>query len=345
MSEIGVKKHMATLKEVAQRAGVSITTASIVANGKGNEKRISPDTVQRVVQVMEQLHYRPNHTARLLRGQGVRHTTIGFYWPLDYRTNMLGVRLANMYSVLMDLGIDHEIVVNTYINEHIEDFTAPIFNGRYDGIIVGAASDRDIAQLESMEITIPVILLNRESRKYSTIGVNSAQMGMQMAAMIQRKGLVSCAVVKTRERYVGASGRTKAFLHACQQLQIEVRPEWIFTGPATISGGFHATQEFTTLTHRPSLIYYESDCMAQGGAYILKKLGVRIPEDVELLAVGTQVSETMEYLTPSISCVSLPPNLDKQAMSTMVRILQENISEPIVVELEPLVQLRESFFL
>ncbi|MCM1234866.1 MAG: LacI family transcriptional regulator [Ruminococcus flavefaciens] len=334
---------MVTLKEVAQRAGVSITTASIVANGRGNEKRISPETVQRVLEIMEELHYRPNHVARQLRGQAARHTTIGFYWPLDYRTNMLGMRLSNMYSVLMDLGIDYEIVVNTYLNEHIEDSTAPIFSGRYDGVIIGAASDRDLAQLENMEIKIPVILLNRESRKYSTIGVNSAHMGMQMAAMIQRKGLSSCAVVKTRERYVGASGRTKAFLHACQQLGIKVRPEWIFTGSATITGGVHATQELLALTQRPSMVYYESDCMAQGGAYILQKAGLRIPEDVQLLAVGTQVSETMEYLRPSISCISLPPNLDKQAMSTMVRILREGIEEPIRVELEPLVQLRESF--
>lgn len=336
---------MATLKDVAEKAGVSITTASIVANGKGNEKRISQDTVQRVLQVMEELRYRPNHSAKQLRAHSTRHTTIGFYWPLDYRTNMLGMRLSNLHSVLMEMDLDYEIVVNTYINEHIEDFTAPIFNGRYDGIIVGAASDRDLAQLEELDINIPVILLNRESRKFTTIGVNSAQMGMQIAAMLQRKGLARCAVVKTRERYVGASGRTKAFLHACQQLGIEVRPEWIFTGPATISGGVSATEEYITLKERPSMIYYESDCMAQGGSYILQKAGLHIPEDVQLLAVGTQVQETMEYLIPPISCVSLPPNLDKQAMSTMIRILRDDIKEPIKVELDPLVQLRASFFL
>lgn len=336
---------MATLKDVAAQAGVSITTASIVANGQGSEKRISPDTVRRVLQVMEELQYRPNHIARQLRGRSVHRTTIGFYWPLDYRTNMLGMRLANMHSVLIDLGLNYEVVVNTYVNEHIEDFTAPIFSGRYDGIIVGAASDRDLAQLEALDIRIPVILLNRQSRKYSTIGVNSAQMGMQMAAMIQRRRIASCAVVKTRDRYVGANERTKAFLHACQQLQIEVRPEWIFTGPATIAGGASATEEFATLTQRPKMIYYESDCMAQGGIYTLRKIGILVPKDVELFAVGTQLPETMEYLAPSISCVSLPPNLDKQAMSTMIRILQEHLENPIQVELEPLVQMRESFSL
>lgn len=334
---------MATLKDVAQKAGVSITTASIVANGRGSEKRISPDTVKRVLLVMEELRYRPNHSAKLLRGQNPHRTTIGFYWPLDYRTNMLGIRLSNLHSVLIDLELDYEIVVNTYINEHIEDFTSPIFNGRYDGVIIGAASDRDLAQLENMEIRIPVILLNRESRKFSTVGVNSSQMGMQIAAMLQRKGLTRCAVVKTRERYVGNSGRTKAFLHACWQLEIDVRPEWIFTGTATISGGAAATEEYITLKERPSMIYYESDCMAQGGAYILQKNGLRIPEDVQLLAVGTQIQETMEYLNPPISCVSIPPNMDKQAMSTMVRILQEDITDPIRVEMEPLVQLRASF--
>ena len=58
---------MTTLKDIAKAAGVSVTTASLVANDKGAESRISPDTVARVQAVMEELNYRPNEAARRLR--------------------------------------------------------------------------------------------------------------------------------------------------------------------------------------------------------------------------------------------------------------------------------------
>lgn len=336
---------MATLKEVAQRAGVSITTVSIIANGKAAEKHISPQTVERVTQVMEELQYRPNNSARQLRSKIVHRPTIGFYWPLDLRTNMLGYRLSHLQSVLLEQDLDYEIVVQNYFNNRIEDFIAPIEKGRFDGVIIGAASERDVEMLEKMDLRTPIILLNRDSRKYSTVGVNNSHLGTKSATLIYQKGYRNCALIKTVDRYAGTSQRTKAFVYACKQLGIELRPEWTFSALTTISGGAQAAEEYCTLQERPRVIYCEADCMAQGVAYTLQRMGLSIPEDVEILAVGQQISETMKYLHPSLSCVSLPPNVDKMAMSAMIRILTEKLTAPVHMELEPLVQLRESFTL
>lgn len=58
---------MATLKDVAALAGVSITTVSLILNGKGKEKHISADTIQQVLEAADHLQYRPNQSARQLR--------------------------------------------------------------------------------------------------------------------------------------------------------------------------------------------------------------------------------------------------------------------------------------
>lgn len=336
---------MAVLKDVAKLAGVSVTTASIVANGKWKEMRISPDTVQRVLAAMEEVHYHPNQSARQLRLPNQHHIRIAFFWPIDVRTNMLGQRLAHIYSVLMEQELDYEIVVQTYLNNRIEDFASTLTKGRVDGAIIGAATDKDIEQLERLNISVPIVLLNRVSHKFSTVGVDHAQLGMQIAALIQKKGYAQCAVIKTAGQYHGATIRTRSFLNACKHLGIAVRPEWTFSGQSNISGGAFATEEYCALTERPKMLYYEADCMAQGGLYVLQSHGISVPQDVELIAVGTQSPETMEYLHPSISCVSLPTVVDKQAMSTLIRMIQEHIQEPIHIELEPQVQLRGSFSL
>lgn len=336
---------MSTLKDIAKAAGVSVTTASLVANGKGAESRIAPETVARVLAVMEELNYKPNQNARMLRSSAAQRTTIGFYWPTDIRSNLLGTRLMHFFDVVQEQELDYEIVVQTYRIEHIGDFLEPVIRGKYDGIIVGASSDADIDQLERADLKLPVILLNRESRKYSTVGVNSQEVGMQAAALLKQKGCERCAVVKSRDRFVGSSGRLKAFLYACRQLGIETRPDWTFAAAASLRGGVEATEEYCALTDRPRVLFYEHDNMAQGGLYALINRGLRVPEDVELLAIGTLEPDRMEYLNPPISCVNMPQNVDRLAMQTMVRIIQERIEKPVHVELEPRVQLRRSFVL
>lgn len=334
---------MATLKDVAREAGVSVTTASIVANGKAAENRITDSTVQRVLAVMDELRYVPNHSARLLRTQAPHRPYIGFFWAYDTRTNMLGIRLAQLQRTIQEQELDIEISVQFFRSGHIVDSLSPASIRRFDGIIAGATTADDIAQLETMSLSIPVLLLNRSSERLSTVGVNNADIGREIASLLKKKAYRECAIVRSREMYSAVSVRMKAFLIACEEFGIETRPEWTFSGDPGIAGGAQAIEEYLCLSHRPHVLFFESDAMAQGGQFTLQKNGIRVPEDVELITVGTQLPEALEYLSPSISSVSIPPNVERQAMFTMIRLLHEKPQEPIHLYMEPQLQLRESF--
>lgn len=334
---------MSTLKDVAAQAGISVTTASLVLNGKAKEKHISDKTIQLVLEVADQLQYRPNTNARQLRIKTSSRPRVCFYWPLDVRSNLLGYRLAGLQNALVEQNLDYELVVQNYYNNHIEDFIAPLAKGYYDAAIIGGASPQDIETLESMDLPVPLVLLNRKSRKYASVGVNNDHIGLQAAVLMQKKGYTQCSVIKAAAQYTGSSARTQSFIFACQQLGIEIQREWIFSGPATIAGGVQATEEFCTIPNRPSVIFYETDCMAQGGVYALHKMGLSVPEDVEILAIGQQVPETMQYLVPSISCIYLPPSSVKHCISLVAQMLEDPTTIPGHIALEPLVQLRSSF--
>lgn len=336
---------MATLKDVAAQAGVSMTTASLILNGKGKEKHISDNTIRIVQEAAEQLQYRPNPSARQLRVKSPVRPRVVFYWPLDARSNLLGYRLAGLQSALLEQNLDYEILVQNYYSNHIEDFVSPLLKGQYDAAIIGAAGQQDVETLEKLDFPIPVVLLNRKSRKYSSAGVNNDHVGLRAAALLQKKGYTTCAIVRAEVRYAGSTERTSSFRFACQQLGIEIRQDWVFSGPATIAGGVRATEEYCTLPDRPPVIFYETDCMAQGGIYTLNKMGISVPGEVEVLAIGQQIPETMEYLVPSISCIYLPPNSIKQCLALVAAQLENPDREPVRYELEPLVQLRSSFSL
>ncbi|MBQ6622646.1 MAG: LacI family DNA-binding transcriptional regulator [Mogibacterium sp.] len=334
---------MTTLKDVAQRAGCSLTTVSIIANGRGDEMHISSATQERVRALIEEMGYRPNRSAQFLRSRKPAHPVIAFYWPLDHRVNLLGIRLRNLHQVLEDSGTDCEIVVQTYACDHLKDYLGPLREERYSGAIIGGASERDMIELDKADLALPIVLMNLQSRRYSTVGVNHGNIGARLAALIQKKGYRECAIIRASEQYGGTTQRTASFLFNCRQLGIEIEPEWIFTSSADLAGGARATEEFCALTRRPSVLYYENDSMAQGGLYTLQHHGIRVPEDVELLCIGLREPEATQFLTPSISCIAIPSNVDKQAITLLLRLLEERPEEPVHVEMEPIVRLRESF--
>ena len=91
---------MATIKDVAKAAGVSVTTVSIIINGKAEERKISEATRDRVLETMRELGYQPNLSARRLRNQDSKKPVIAFFWPIDYRTTIL-TSSVTMITVLL----------------------------------------------------------------------------------------------------------------------------------------------------------------------------------------------------------------------------------------------------
>lgn len=89
---------MVTLKDVAKLAEVSVSTVSIVINGKTKERNIPLKTYNKVMKAIDELGYQPNVSARRLRNLDRAKPIIALYWTLDARTNMLTALLAGIQS-------------------------------------------------------------------------------------------------------------------------------------------------------------------------------------------------------------------------------------------------------
>ena len=97
---------MASIAQVARKAGVSATTASFVLNGRGKEMRISEAAAEKVMGAARELGYRSNYHARtLVRGRAMTLGLVNPYRPGDVfrlavTTGMMQVARANDYEVL-----------------------------------------------------------------------------------------------------------------------------------------------------------------------------------------------------------------------------------------------------
>lgn len=337
---------MPTIKDVAAAAKVSPTTVSLVMNGRGPEHRIPESTIQRIRTAMRDLGYQPNLNARRLHDKNEHKPIIVFFWPLDYRFTLMGYFLSLIQKALKEKKKDCELLLHPYINDRISDACSELIKNNYTGAIIGAASEKDIRYLESLDLQLPLVLINRESNKYSTSGCDSNKIALQAASLIRQKGYKQVALIRNGTRYMATSRRTEAFLFVCRQFGIQVPEAWIFNGTNTPEGGASAAENLCACKDKPRMILCESDGMVSGVLYTLHRYGFRVPEDMELLSFATQNPQNTRYLIPSVSTVAMPgDDIIRQAVGILMAQIATGSREPVHIESEARIELHESFTL
>lgn len=335
---------MATIKDVAKVSGVSVTTVSIIINGKAEERKISAATQERVHDAMRQLGYQPNLTARRLRYQDAKKPVIAFFWPLDYRVMILASFLNALQLEIKQSGFDCELVVQTYENDKLDQYDASILKNGYNGIIVGACSKKDLDYLEKLSPQMPLVMINRFSERFSTVCTNNREIGLLAARQIRQRGYTETAVFASQHSYIATGMRTQAFLDACSQMGLQVSPEFIFRGPSTIEGGFQTAKSYCNFLNPPKIIFCDSDSIALGTLHFFHKNGIRVPEDVEILSIAMLENEYTAYSIPSLSVIEMP---NREIGKAIIHLLQEKITtnslDPVHITLDATLILRESF--
>lgn len=335
---------MANIKDVAKAAGVSPTTVSLIINGKGRDGRISKETEKRVYEVMRELDYHPNMSARRLRTYDPPRSTIAFYWPSDYRSHVLSSFIRDFTQIRDELGFDVDMVVLSYKNGALDKFAEPIKKNSYNGIVIGGPSAEDMQFLENVKTRTPIVLLNRDSEKYSTVSSDNMEMGFLAARLIKQKGYDRAAVFSSDKRFEAASKRVESFMYACSQIDINIDPSWIFTSETSMKGGAASAAAYCRLENPPKVIFCDADFLALGALHEFYRQHKRIPEDVEILAVQFLANDYAEYSIPSLTTLVMPNSaLLKASLEIISKQIKTNSPEAVHVTIPASIHARETF--
>lgn len=339
---------MVTMKDVAQLAGVSVSTVSIVVNNKAKERSIPLDTYNKVINAASELGYQPNVSARRLRNPSKSKPVIALYWPLDERTNILAALLSNIQLELSKMNFDCELIIQTYTNDKFQEYCKEIVNNTYSGIIIGAASQSDIDYLESISTNSPVILINRKSEKYSTVVVNSAEVAEGAVSLLLDNSIRNVGVISAKTHYYESGRRIRAFIDSCKNNDISINKNHILSVPNSYEGGILAADEYSKLKEKPQVIFCESDIIALGMIYKFNRLKISVPDDVSIITIGSTSTSNTEYSTPSVTVIDIP---SEEIVSNVISILIEKLSQkdlqnklmPIHKKISPIIKIRDSF--
>ena len=290
-----------TLRDVAQRAGVSAMTVSRVVNGSGS---VDAETQRRVEEAILALDYIPNRLARSLVSQQTR--TIGlivpdvvnpFFAPV-VRGAETTARKAG-YRVLLcnsegDLRLERE---------YIEDLVAH----RVEGLLLAPASDRSrVALLSLLKGRFPLVLLDRSLPDTDCDHVISDSVAGARRLVEHLIAIGHRRIAHFTESDDVSTGRDRleGYRQALEAAHIPVSEDLIFRTTTDRIGGYRAAQLMLHLDPLPTAIFTVNNMTALGTMQALRERGLKVPEDIGLVCFDDV--EHLAVLSPFLTVVDQP---------------------------------------
>ena len=303
-----------TIRDVATVAGVSLTTVSYVLSGRhGGTTRISQPTQDRVLSAVKELGYVPNQAARgMRRGKtDVVAVAIGnLEWPWD---RALATAAA---TILPEHGYQPVILLG-------EDWRKFMLSGGADGIIIGyfpepKTQDETVTELARRGVAQVVISGRMKPDGFDVLAHESdAGLAEGMAFLTESHRRIACL------RRADPAGRPKsrfaAYARGLEKAGIALDESLVRTSHHRPAEAYQAALELMQLPDRPTAIFCTDDMEALQAVRAAFRLGLRVPEDVQIVGVGNS-TEGQEY-DPALTTVGPDPIFEQ-----VVRMLLDRLA-------------------
>jgi LacI family transcriptional regulator len=318
----------ATVRDVAQRAGVAPITVSRVLNGSGY---VSAAVRARVEEAAAELRYVPNLLAHSFRSNRT-HTLALVVTDI---TNPFWTTVARgVEDVASEHGF-HVIFCNTDESEaKQEQYLSLLVRRQVDGVLLVPASSHDGAVRALQAQRVKVVVLDRRIdgggvdvvRGASTDGARRLtehllQLGHRRIAMLSGPECVSVS----RERVNG-------YCQALHQAGVEADANLIFYGQFTTGGGYAMTQQLLAQQPAPTALFAANNFIAIGALRALREAGRRVPEDLSLV-VFDDLPDTYTW-EPFMTVAAQPAY---ELGKTAAALLLARIAEPAQEEVQEIV--------
>ncbi len=273
----------ATLRDVAERAGCSITTTSNILQGRSHLYK--EDMVQRVLSAAHELGYRPNSVARSLARR--RTATVGVV--LDPQHTRL---THNVYAHDVLDGIlayleprDYDIRLITPRTNDPASVWRRIDNGSIDGVILIApvmGSPLLEWQHYSRLAAVAVGSTLPEEYNLSQVDIDNDVAMAGLTEWVIQQGHRAIGFVKGHPLHWSAHQRERAFRRVMMLSGVPLREEWILQGDYGAESGAHAAMQLLRQTERPTAVICANDEMAVGFLQTCRDLEIPVPDSISI---------------------------------------------------------------
>ena len=328
---------MATIREVAESAGVSYATVSHVIN---NTRVVTQETRERVLAAMTALNYHPNALARSLR-QG-KTNTIGLVLPdsanpffAEISRGIEDVAFKKGYSVFF---------CNTELDTERELFYVDVLSKKQvDGIIFVAAGDQADSLDFLLRQNMPVVMIDRD---LPNVQVDAVLTDHQLGGFLATQHLIELghtriACIAGPSSITPSAERITGYRKALEEAGLPYEESLILRGDYHAQSGMDSTHSILKMTLRPTAIFALNDLMALGALGAAAEAGYSVPKD--LAVVGYDNLELARFTNPPLTTIAQPKKeIGLQAVNLLVDRISRKNQPPSRLVLAPELIIRRS---
>lgn len=294
---------MATIKDVARRAGVSVSTVSKYING-GN---VRPENVQSIAEAIEALDFRVNPFARSLKTQ--RSRSIGVLLP-DMTAPFFGSVITALDKALREHG--YHTLISCYSSNHglERDNLRYLISNGIDALVY---IPEDLSAEEFYELTahrnIPVVQVDRMIQGVSSdvVLVDNADVVHRAVSALVEHGHRRTAIITGPKSVFTAKERQIGYLRALSDHGILYDDELFISDENTFATGYRGGKALLSLPDRPTAVVSTNYDITVGLITAARELGVRIGEDVDI--VGFDCVQVCTMMNPPLPVIQQPEQL------------------------------------
>jgi DNA-binding LacI/PurR family transcriptional regulator len=300
------KKKQVTMSDVAQRAGVSRTTASFVLNDV-TTANIPEETRQRVLQAAQELNYMRNVAALTL----ATGKTMLIALIVRQTSEATSVNIFTGEFIRGVLGViepeDYHLVIHAAGPNQLESTYGKLARiRRVDGLLITLPLLDDPEMIELYEEHIPVVLHGTLTGGIiPSVDIDNEQAAYQAVRHLvelghRRIGHISNAPFS----YASSSHRFKGYRRALDEAGIPYQNQLVLEGDFISASGYLPMQKLLDLPQPPTAVFVSSDIIALGAIAAIRERGYRIPEDISMIGFNDYFFS--QHLNPPLTTIRVP---------------------------------------
>lgn len=328
-----------SIHDVAKRAGVSIKTVSRVIN---NEPNVRDNTRAVVQKAIKELNYRPNASARSLKGR--RSYLIGLLYD-----NPSSSYVANIQQGVIDetrrRGYDLVIHPCNYLDPGlIEEVEALVRHANADGLVLTPPLCDDLKLLAKLdELKTPSVRIGAVEPKEGSVMVttNDRDAVADLTRYLASLGHTRIGFIVGHPDHKAVANRYQGYQDGLQSCGLELDTELVIQGNNSFESGEECARKLLLRKERPSAIIASNDDMATGVLRVSHEMKLRLPEDLSV--AGFDDIPMASQVWPSLTTVKQPvKRMGERATGLLLDQLHAQPSEVRSESIDSYLVLRES---
>ncbi|MCF2948941.1 LacI family DNA-binding transcriptional regulator [Paraglaciecola aquimarina] len=337
-------KNKATIKDVAELAGVSIKTVSRVTNREGSVK---PDTLERVNQAIEQLNYQPNTAARNLAGRksyalGYVYDNPNAYYVLDMQNGIL--------AECRDRGYELVIHPCSATNKGIIDELATMVKrSQLAGLIISPPLSEMpdvLTGLDKLNIPYIRVISGSEVQVNSSpcVYINDRDAAFEITEHLIEQGHTKIAFLRGDECHRSSHERKIGYLQALEKHGIQSDHRYQIDGSYSFEFGVSGAKQLLQLEDPPTSIFSCNDEIAAGALFAVRLEGLDVPSQISI--AGFEDSPFSRQTWPKLTTAAQPTNvIARKATASFIQYLSSRKDDDPHNDLVPHLQFKPELVL